>query len=679
MLDALDALGRASLALVWLPLAAWTVLWLASEVVSRLPGRLHPLPRYRATQALLFALPLGLALALLLDPALLVPWLQPPVVVVSALADPPLIVEGATVPHVVPEAPAPVLTLWRGLGLLMGGLGLLAMIQGVRLAMGAATLHRLRRALPTPDPALTTEAGEVARSLGLRHRVEVVASDAVAVPMTFGVWRPVVVLPPSLSDEARRLALGHELAHVLRRDALATWCEAAVVAVFGWHPGVQRLARQCDLLREMVADSTLLSRREVSRPAYAELVSSFVAPPAPTQLVAVGMADSASHVHQRLVAMTHPHFLRKTTGLLGWALAGLLLTSASLAVTASRALAQEKRIEVREIRTSGDTTPPVLVVDGQRHDGGMEVVNTLDVHSVNLLRGEEAETAHGEPMVIEVTTKARAEALGLDPAGTVSASFDVIEGDEVHEERSTFVFRSESDGPVSLESSQEVTLRGLRRALQELELEADDVRVLDHSSNVVVTPMLEGAVTELGFGAAGMSRIEIVNEDGVRAAKIHLPNGEVRELPLTGTGTTSSVILRVTPDGDLETLKGALEILEGDLLTLDRDLETVVEGEVKRDTEAEATLGSSGIGSVSVQPNPSTDNVRLGFSLAEASPVQLRVFDIEGRLLVSEERTMSAGTQSMRVDVSDFAAGTYVYRISTPGADVRTGRFSVTR
>jgi len=51
-----------------------------------------------------------------------------------------------------------------------------------------------------------------------------VISPAIGSPATWGLFRPVIVLPPAARDwtvERRRVVLAHELAHVARRDGLA--------------------------------------------------------------------------------------------------------------------------------------------------------------------------------------------------------------------------------------------------------------------------------------------------------------------------------------------------------------------------------------------------------------------------------------------------------------------------
>jgi hypothetical protein len=82
---------------------------------------------------------------------------------------------------------------------------------------------------------------------------------------------------------------------------------------------------------------------------------------------------------------------------------------------------------------------------------------------------------------------------------------------------------------------------------------------------------------------------------------------------------------------------------------------------------------------VSASPNPFPGRTTLTFTLAEASPVRLAVYDVLGRevaLLV--DGTVEAGAHAAVFEVSGLAAGTYVYRL-VAGSDVQPGRMTLTR
>src|SRR5690554_5175046 len=65
LLDALQTIGAATLDPLWLPLAAWTIVALLVFLALNRWRSGHPFIRYRSAIALLFALPLGVLVAML--------------------------------------------------------------------------------------------------------------------------------------------------------------------------------------------------------------------------------------------------------------------------------------------------------------------------------------------------------------------------------------------------------------------------------------------------------------------------------------------------------------------------------------------------------------------------------------------------------------------------------------
>ncbi len=84
-------------------------------------------------------------------------------------------------------------------------------------------------------------------------------------------------------------------------------------------------------------------------------------------------------------------------------------------------------------------------------------------------------------------------------------------------------------------------------------------------------------------------------------------------------------------------------------------------------------LAAEGIGAPATalgmaSPNPTAGQTRVAFSLAEAGPVRLTVFDALGReALVLFDGFRSAGPQTAMFDAARLAAGAYFYRLETRG------------
>ncbi len=99
-------------------------------------------------------------------------------------------------------------------------------------------------------------------SAGIRRRVRLLAHDAVAAPLTTGLFRPVLLFPssvPAWSDERLRVAVLHELAHVARGDYLGRLIATAAESLFWFHPAVWFAASRLRIEAEHAADDRVLA------------------------------------------------------------------------------------------------------------------------------------------------------------------------------------------------------------------------------------------------------------------------------------------------------------------------------------------------------------------------------------------------------------------------------------
>ncbi len=97
----------------------------------------------------------------------------------------------------------------------------------------------------------------------VRSLPPIMLSRRIGGPATFGLWRPVVVLPTDLAakmtaDELHD-ALAHECAHALRRDASIALAQQIVAALYWLHPFIYILNRQLSRAREEVCDNVVIA------------------------------------------------------------------------------------------------------------------------------------------------------------------------------------------------------------------------------------------------------------------------------------------------------------------------------------------------------------------------------------------------------------------------------------
>jgi HEAT repeat protein/beta-lactamase regulating signal transducer with metallopeptidase domain len=140
---------------------------------------------------------------------------------------------------------------------LLGALGVLA-----ALARDVRRISRVaRRAAPLHRGPLFDLAAQVARELGVRQPIRLALTRELAVPVTFGLRRPVVLLPAGArrwSEERRRVVLRHELAHVRRRDYAGHLLIELACAVHWPNPLAWSAARRARLEQEQACDDRVL-------------------------------------------------------------------------------------------------------------------------------------------------------------------------------------------------------------------------------------------------------------------------------------------------------------------------------------------------------------------------------------------------------------------------------------
>lgn len=160
----------------------------------------------------------------------------------------------------VATSPAPAGVPWARLAVLAWLAGAAAVAAGT--ALGRARVWRLARGSERLDsgpwPALANRiSGEIGLSRGVRVRMV----DREIMPMVWGVFRPVVLLPRNAeawSDSLRRHVLLHELAHVRRHDYLVQLVCRLALAIHWFDPLAWSAARRLRLERERACDDHVL-------------------------------------------------------------------------------------------------------------------------------------------------------------------------------------------------------------------------------------------------------------------------------------------------------------------------------------------------------------------------------------------------------------------------------------
>jgi hypothetical protein len=270
-------------------LAAWSaqvaVLALAAAALARLLPIERPAARLALGQALL-ALVLGLPL--------LQPWhATAPAVTWSVAPSSALPGPGAAAGQ---PAPSATHASWP---LATAGLLVLGVAFGLaRMGVGLGRLRSLRRrARPLDGPpwllALRDEVAPPARFF---------LSDDAGTPATFGLRRPIVLLPrafASMDREGQAAVVLHELLHARRADWAALMLEELLKAALFFHPAVHWLVGRVRLAREQTVDAAVV-RRLGGREVYLETLVEVARSAAHARAVPAAPFLRESHLRERV-------------------------------------------------------------------------------------------------------------------------------------------------------------------------------------------------------------------------------------------------------------------------------------------------------------------------------------------------------------------------------------------
>ena len=175
-------------------------------------------------------------------------------------------------------------------------------------------LDRVTR--PAQDESWFLLVEDLSRELGLTRSVRVLQAQAPAMPMTWGIRRPAILLPAEADEwpaERRRDVLLHELAHVKRHDFLVQLIARVACAVYWFHPLVWLAATRLREERERACDDHVL-RAGATPSLYAthllEIARSLRAARA-TSIASVAMARPAQ-LATRLIDVLDPRRCRDT-------------------------------------------------------------------------------------------------------------------------------------------------------------------------------------------------------------------------------------------------------------------------------------------------------------------------------------------------------------------------------
>ncbi|MGA3236203.1 MAG: M56 family metallopeptidase [Bryobacteraceae bacterium] len=198
-----------------------------------------------------------------------------------------------------------------------------------RLGLLATGFWRLRRYRRNSIPLEPAPAWAVEADLRL--------SSEIASPVTFGLFKPVVLLPSNFPEFDRGLQdaiLCHEILHVRRRDWLAMLAEELVRAGLWFHPAIWWLLGEIQLAREQTVDRAVIDMTK-AREQYVDALLTVAGAALQLDLAPAPLFLRKRHLKLRVVSILKEKSMSKTRTVSTLAAGLAILAGACWFVTAA--------------------------------------------------------------------------------------------------------------------------------------------------------------------------------------------------------------------------------------------------------------------------------------------------------------------------------------------------------
>ena len=281
-----------------------------------------------------------------------------------------------------------------------------ALLVLLRLAVGTWRVGQLARdGARVEDGVWLSLTQKLANRLGVTRPLTLLRGESLAVPVTWGIVYPAVLLPQdadSWPEERRRFVLVHEMAHVKRFDALTQLLAQFSLAVFWFDPLVWLASHRMRVEREHACDDYVL--RDGTAPSlYAgellEMVQSIGTPRhdrAAPAFAALAMARR-SEFEGRMLAILDPRLDRHTLNRKGTIMTALIVALLTLPLAALRpfnevkaasALSANTDVAVSPTPPASGATPVAAASSGSSTDATCERYRAVSGNSLHITTGK---------------------------------------------------------------------------------------------------------------------------------------------------------------------------------------------------------------------------------------------------------------------------------------------------
>ena len=157
-------------------------------------------------------------------------------------------------------------------------LSLIALIFGIGAFLVFVFLHlrnrkRYAEALPLSDERINA----LIKSYGLKRNISVKYSDRISAPITYGVFKPIIILPKACLEtdfEKLQCIISHEIAHIRHFDIVYKWIITAITCAYWYNPFIWIMFVLSDKDIETACDREAIELCGCSKDDYSNLLIS---------------------------------------------------------------------------------------------------------------------------------------------------------------------------------------------------------------------------------------------------------------------------------------------------------------------------------------------------------------------------------------------------------------------
>ncbi len=410
LIQQLTELSRDLIHFSWLPLLIWTLVAGLIMAMLRKAGNLHVQFHYHIRLALIAGLPLGLISTWLVEQVSAVLFAMGAeaaslkVIAVIAPLEIGITTESSSFPTVLD-----LIYLVAGIAIISGAVLMLTRRLRqwfqLRLFKKQISLQKITdlKMISEKNVMLSKESGKEIRIGCLCENI---------IPVTFGVKKPVILIPQSLMQEPEKmnLAIRHELTHILNRDFITHLSVTCIQSIFWFHPLVHLLSNQLVDYREMRCDSIIISDNSISKKRYASLLFELLPMPNLNRQISVNMAQQSSNLKQRIERITRQEVdevlpYRSSLTVLATLLLTLTVAMACTDMQTQNTFDEEELDLMTDVDRTGERGYHQVIIfmseeeQADRHENTLSKLDQLKpeyIQSLEVLKGDAAIEAYGE-------------------------------------------------------------------------------------------------------------------------------------------------------------------------------------------------------------------------------------------------------------------------------------------